>query len=184
MNRLKITCSTCGRSLDKEVAARFEQFKPGTVICPKCNTHEKRYISELDLMIYFGLCCVLYGLGAFALFQAMDGISSWWISIPVMLAIIVCLYFATKYGANYIYLKAPFKQAWKDVRLDEDREAVSNHIKWQFFAFMVVALMFGTSKEYTGYFFLMIAAFAVIVAVKVHQLIRIEQQNAGKVKHR
>ena len=49
---------------------------------------------------------------------------------------------------------------------------------------MVVALMFGTSKEYTGYFFLMIAAFAVIVAVKVHQLIRIEQQNAGKVKHR
>ena len=76
---------------------------------------------------------------------------------------------------RFIYEKAPFKSDIKNYEIEEEKEAVTRRMKWQFIAFMVVALMMSAEPSLAGVYSFLLVAFAGINAFKLYLSIKNER---------
>jgi hypothetical protein len=53
-------------------------------------------------------------------------------------------------------------------------------MKWQFIMFLLVSFMFGTSKEFTKFFYILIIAFIIIILIKIYLLYKRELKRISK----
>lgn len=172
---MKNYCYNCKKEISKEVEKMIENYEPGHLKCPHCKTKQKRYLSEADILVYFTLVSIFYCL-LISLFLFVYDLFG--INLPVI--IFVCIvfvisYFILKQMTRFIYDKAPFKQDIKNYEIEEDRKAVTKRMKWQFLAFMVVALMMSGTPELAGTYAFLLVAFAIINAIKLYLSIKNER---------
>lgn len=173
---MKTKCLKCNTDLSRNLATSFNEFHIGQLKCPNCQTLQKRYLSEADLLLYFGISSTIYALA----FSSFVGLFSVDLSLPVVIGIIFVLmigiFFALNYLTSFIYDKAPFKKNWKNIKQDEDFQVVKKRMKWQFMMFILVAFFLGTAPDLIGYFIFLILAFIAIVMIKFKLSIKNERK--------
>ncbi len=179
---MKTKCTHCKKDISKIVNKRFDEYTIGKVQCDKCKTNQKRYISELDLMIYFGISCLTYSLSILSIFFIFDHIKNILVSSIIIVIVFIGIFFLYKYIPYYIYENAPFKSNWKNFVFKEEEKVISKRMKWQFIMFLLVSLMFGTTPQFVLYFYILITAFILIVAIKVRLLYKRELDIVNKTK--
>lgn len=172
---MKVECIHCHLDLSKKIQANFEQFECGKVICPHCKKEQKRYISEADLLIYFGFSAVLYCLLLSLVFLVFNLGQISVVTLVLIAILFVIGYFLMKQLINQIYLKAFFKKDLQFKVIEEDAQVVKKRLKWQFMMFMLIALMMSTQPDLIFPFLFMIVAFIIIVMIKVTLSIKKER---------
>lgn len=177
---MKIKCEKCNQDLSKEIRENFEQYEVGRIVCPKCHCKQKRYISEAELLMYFGISAlsyvVLFAI-IMAIFKSMDITP---VSILMVVALFAIGYIVLKNVSLLIYQNAYFKKELKNIAFVEDKTSIQKHLRWQFIMFMLVALMFGTNDEFSVYFIIAIVAFVIIVGIKIYLSIKNEKTGLKK----
>ena len=157
------------------VSKRFENFTIGSIECEKGHV-QKRYLSEADIMIYFGFSAIIYTLAYLAIIYSFVYTGVNLINIILIALMFVALFFLLKFVCKYIYVNAPFKKELKDFTFEEDEKAVSRRTKWQFIMFMLVAFMLGVNPDFTGYLIFLLLAFIIITFIKIRFLVRNERR--------
>lgn len=171
----KIQCDRCGHEISKNVENAFEQFECGNLLCPHCKKMQKRYLSEADLLIYFGFSAIFYCFLILSIFLLFGSLGFSIVSIVLILGLFCFGWFFMKWWARQIYVKAFFRQDIKEKVIEEDRPAVQKRMKWQFIMFMLVALMMSYQPDLFLPFLFLILAFIVIVFIKVRLAIKNER---------
>ena len=105
---MKVNCENCKKPITSQVNALFEQFEPGSVVCPHCHHQQKRYVSEADLLIYFCFSAVLYSAVLVLIFFLLNWKMQAWVLILAVILFVIT-YIAMKYGSAQLYEKAYFK---------------------------------------------------------------------------
>lgn len=150
---MKIRCEKCKNIINVPINQAFEQNKVGRIECPHCSKKQKRYISEVDLLLYFGLSELVYlaiSLITMGIFEFVGVNLSTGLFIFVILFI---AYFGLKAISNNIYTKGYFKEKTMYKELDEDVRAVSNNLYRQLIFFFVIAITFITGSSANRLFF-------------------------------
>lgn len=169
---MKVYCEKCGCEISRDVDSRFEQFDIGHIICPECHSKQKRYISEADLLIYFGVSATFYGIMAIIISTIFSG-AGFNLVTGVMIAVLfVFAYWFQKSMSRMQYVNAYLKSETKNKDFGEDKKEVGKRLRWQFLAFVVLALMIGTDPAYIIPFILMVVAFIAITFLKVYLLLK------------
>lgn len=178
---MKIYCHKCKENLSSTIQDKFEQFEVGRIVCPKCKTKQKRYLSESDMLIYFLISALAYILLftiIMLLFDKTDfGLITW---ILVAIIFIIGLIFM-KQTSIYIYNNALFKKEIKDISIEEDKDVIRKRMRWQFIMFMLLALFTGTSKGMELYFVALILIFAAVVGIKIYLSLKNEKEAANLI---
>ena len=92
---MKIYCEKCRQEISSECNKQIENYKVGKVICPHCHYEQKRYLSEADILLYFGISEVLYvllSLISVFVFRKL-GVSA--VSIGLLFVLLVASYFVS-----------------------------------------------------------------------------------------
>lgn len=167
--------------MDKNIARSFEEYKVGYIECSECHKKNSRYISESDLLMYFACSATLYTLGVmtinFLFYLLLINFMNGFIVYGLIFLLFVGLFFATKYITYYIYIMAPFKKEWKNIKMEEDGPTIQKRMKWQFIMFLIVALMFGTQPDLIMYCALLLVLFIIIVGIKIKLCLRNEKNS-------
>ena len=170
---MKIPCDHCGKDIKKQVRAPFDNFRVGRIKCEHCKNKNKRYISELDLMIGFLFNSFIYAFGVISTLLAylfLPDVVGIWVTIIVVILILVFAYFSTTYATYAIYRYGYFKEAWKNEIIQEDAEEVAKRMRWQFIIFIAVTLVVGTQFELFYLFLAMYVAIFGVTVVKTYLL--------------
>lgn len=172
---MKIKCTHCGEDISKEIRSNFEDYTVGRIVCPHCHTKQKRYISESELLMYFGISALAYVLlfSIIVLIYDLVGVNP--LAIFLIVGLFIIGYFFTINFASAIYKYAFFKKDLQNIVFKEDKKAIQKHLRWQFIMFMLAAFMLGYDPEFKLYFFIAIIAFTIIVGVKVYLSIKNER---------
>ncbi len=180
MIKLKCLCIKCNKDISKNVDKVIENFEVGKIICPHCKMQQKRYLSESDMLMYFGIAATYYCLliSLFMIIYETFGFNI--ITLSVICILFILSYFVLKQVTRFIYLKAPFKSNIKDFEIDEDKEAVTKRNRWQFIAFMVVALMMSSQPELFNYYVFLLFAFVSIIILKLYLCLKNEYNSINK----
>lgn len=169
---MKIFCEKCHEDISADVDKHFEQFEIGQVICSKCHEKQRRYLSEADLLFYFGVSSIFYLLLFIVLSQLLKQLGINALTIAIILVILAGAFFFQKDLSRRQYREAYFKKTTRYTRFNEDKQAVGKSLKLQFMAFIVIALMFGTNPELSLAFILFGLAFIFIIFLKLFLLIK------------
>lgn len=177
---MKCTCIKCNKEISKNVDKTIENFEVGRIICPHCKMEQKRYLSESDMLMYFGIAATYYCLliSLFMMIYEIFGFN--FITIGVITVIFIISYFILKQITRFIYIKAPFKSNIKDIEIKEDKEAVTKRNRWQFIAFMVVALMMSSQPELFSYYVFLLVAFVSVIILKLYLCLKNEYSSISK----
>lgn len=178
---MKICCNKCKENISLTIQERFEQFEVGRVICPKCKTKQKRYLSESDMLIYFLISALSYIL-LFTIIMMLFNQFDFTITTWVLMAIVfISGLIFMKQLSLYIYDKALFKKDFKDIALEEDKDVIRKRMRWQFIMFMLLVLFTGTSGGLEIYFIGLISIFTAVVGIKIYLSLK-NEKNAASVK--
>ncbi len=172
---MKIHCEKCGEDISAECNKAIENYSVGRIVCPHCHQEQKRYISEADLLLYFGVSEAFYV--ALSLFTSFL-FRRWGVKPYPIAGVIVLLflsYLLSKELSSRIYEKAYFKSEIRNKEFDEDRIAIQRSISWQFMLFFVIMISYLTIEE-AKIFFLIAMPLAVIATfLKLHFQLRYEK---------
>ncbi len=173
---MKIKCEKCGENITFSCCANIENYTTGKVRCNKCNTYQKRYISEADLLLFFGINEILYALFTYiAVFMLDRLIQKWW-SILILFAIFALYFFISKQISSYIYLKAPFKSEIKNKVFDEDSKAIKKSLTWQFMLFFAIAISsISLETNYKNFFLIALPFIPLITFIKLYFQLKYEK---------
>lgn len=181
----KVECRACHKDLKNDLYTAFDNYQVGPIVCSKCRSRQQRYLSEMDMMLYLGLCCLLYILAVFAAYEMLTMILDQLILVIVIIvAVFAGIYVLTHWLCRWIYLEAPMKKEWKDFHFKEDAKLIQKRMRWQFILFMFIGYFFGTQTEYITYFYILIIAFTVVVLIKLKLLQKKERQIWEQSKHK
>jgi hypothetical protein len=176
MKLFNIKCDQCEESVNiVTLSKKFDNFTIGQVKCE--NGHiQKRYLSEADILIYFGFSTIVYSVAYLIIINIflITGVNL--LNMLIIVAIFVFLFIALKYIGKYIFLNAPFKQEMKNFIFDEDEKIVARRTKWQFIMFLLVTFMLGVNPQYTSYIVVLLSAFIVVTFIKVHYQVKNEKE--------
>ncbi|MFV0479902.1 MAG: hypothetical protein ACK5LZ_04965 [Anaerorhabdus sp.] len=179
---MKVKCEKCKQILNKDIAKAFEEYHVGHLECSECRKKNPRYISESDLLMFFACSATLYTLAVIAIYFLFAVSST--INPLIVLSGIFCLfilmYFLSKYITYYIYIMAPFKKGWQNIKLNEDAEGIAKRMKWQFIMFLLVALTLGSQPNLIMYCFLLLISFIILVSIKIRLALRNEKAQLQK----
>lgn len=177
--KMKVKCDKCSKDISKQVDKVFEEFDCGRIVCPHCKARQKRYISETDLLVYFGMAATLYFIMVTLVFLMFNYVAVDALTVVVIGGLLVINYFLFKWIDRFVYTKAPFKEKYKNFALDEDKAAVSKRTRWQFFAFIVVSLMLVGQPNLAGPYFFLLFAFIIIILIKIKLSVDNEKRHKG-----
>ncbi|NLC96064.1 MAG: hypothetical protein GX675_00625 [Erysipelotrichaceae bacterium] len=179
---MEIKCNNCHNNINKIIQKNFDEYIVGRYQCSNCKNKQQRYISELDLMIYFGISCTSYALSIFLVFSIFQYINNLIFIAIFVVILFVFLFFLFRYMPLWIYEKAPLKHNWKTYNFKEEEKPISKRMKWQFIMFLLVSFMFGTSEQYTYFFYILIVLFIGIVFIKIKLLYNKEKEIFSRKK--
>ena len=164
----KVVCEHCGNNLKSKVREPFDKFQVGRVVCPVCKKENKRYISEYDLLFSFNISCFIYMIAVISIAfifkntELSAPITSLLISFSGIILVLIAGFLGIDATAKNIYLRAPFKTAWKSHVFDEDSKAVGRRINMQFIIFICVSLFVGADYNFLGlYLFFALSMIAI-----------------------
>ncbi len=173
---MKIYCEKCGEDITGECNKAIENYQVGKIICPKCHYEQKRYLSEADILLFFGVSeafYVLLSLTAVFLFEKL-GISP--ASIIILVILLLLSFFGSKALSSGIYEKAYFKNEIRNKVFEEDQKAIQRNISWQFMLFFAITISYLTISE-GRIFFLIAMPFAVIMTfIKLYLQLKHEKR--------
>ena len=175
---MKIYCDKCHEDITAECNKNIENYKVGKVICPKCHYEQKRYISEADILLFFGLSevsYIIFSLLSVLIFSKM-GVNIY--SILISISLLVLSYFISKQFSSGIYEKAYFKQDLKYKTFDEDEKAIQRNLNWQFLLFFAITITFITMDEGKIFFGIAMPLAAALSFLKFY----LQLQNERKAK--
>ena len=160
MNSVKIYCEKCHEEITGQVNKNIENYTVGNIVCSKCQHHQKRYISEADLLLYFGINEALYMVFTFLSVFILKKFGLRIAECAIVLILLILFCFLAKNISSNIYAKAYFKEDLKDRVFEEDAKAIQKNLSWQFVLFFVIAISYVTIDEGNIFF-----AFAMPIAV-------------------
>ena len=177
---MKIYCEKCRQEISSECNKQIENYKVGKVICPHCHYEQKRYLSEADILLYFGISEVLYvllSLISVFVFKKL-GVSA--VSIGLLFVLLVASYFISKLISSSIYEKAYFKAEWKNKEFEEDQSAIQRNISWQFMLFFAITITFLTMEEGKLFFAIAMPLAPILTFIKLYLQLRYERSKTKK----
>ena len=145
---MDVNCKKCNKDISAIVDKKFEKFEVGRITCPECGYVQKRYISKRDLMLYLGLCEILYFFLSLAAIYVFDNIGGNWWLIPIFVLILTIAYFIQKTFSRYIYEKSPYSIDNGTKNLNEDLMDTKKNVNTQFIIYFVLAFCAITSVNY------------------------------------
>ena len=173
---MKIACEKCHEDLNRLVDQQFEKYMVGSVQCPKCRKMQTRYLSEVDLTIYFAASCFMYLIAATIIFTMMNYLKiSWWFIAPIPFIFVIC-YFIQKNLSRSIYAKGFFKKDTMNIRFNEDKSYISKKIKGQYTIFVLVILVLGNGNSDIRLWLGAILIFSIVHIIKINSLIKSEKK--------
>ncbi len=173
---MKIYCEKCHEDISGECNKNIENYTVGRVVCPKCHHEQKRYISEADILLFFGVSEVFYIL--FSLLTAFlikkAGLSP--VSILFVIVLIVAFFFASKALSSAIYTKAFFKNEIRNKVFEDDKIAIQRNISWQFVLFFAITITFLTTNEGKVFFGIAMPLAASFTFIKLYFQLKYEKK--------
>ena len=158
-----------------ECCRNIENYQVGRTVCPECHMEQKRYISESDLLLYFGASEVIYIVLSLVIMFVFRMFNVGLVSIVISLALFIMYYFLSKTLAKQIYVKAFFKEEIKNKVFKEDGEAIKRSFTWQFMLFFAITISFMTLEEGKLFFGIMMPVAAILSFVKFFLQIKNEK---------
>ena len=178
---MNIYCEKCQKDISTECNKAIENYSVGKVICPHCHHEQKRYISEADLLLYFGINEVAYILLSLLMLLIFNKLVVGPVSIILIVVILIAGYFASKALSSAIYEKAFFKEDIKYKVFEEDQMAIKRNMTWQFMLFFAITITFITTNEGKTFFGIAMPVAAILTFVKLIYQLRYEH-NKGSHK--
>lgn len=161
---MKIYCEKCNKDISIDVSKRFEENKVGNITCPHCNTKQKRYLSETDLLIYLAFQEIVYFILTFSTSIIISIYSFNWFSIIIFIILFIISSIITNLFKKSLYSKGYIKKETMFKSQNEDEKKISRSIRWQFFMFFALVITFFT--ETTAYWFFVAASlFAIFITI-------------------
>jgi len=176
MKLFEIKCDQCDELVNIiNLSKKFDNFTIGHVECD--NGHvQKRYLSEADILIYFGFSTIIYSVAYLIVINLFLFAGVNLTNIIIIVLLFVLLFFALKFLGKYIYVNAPFKKEMKNFVFEEDEKLVARRTKWQFIMFLLVTFMLGVNPEYSAYIIFLLSAFIVITFIKIKFQVKNEKE--------
>lgn len=148
---MKVYCEKCHEDLSPLVDRKFLEYANGKIVCPKCQKHQERYISESDLFLYLliGEISYLILCGITVLLYLLFNKSSF-----VLLLLVPCLFlnfYILKECGRKIFVTGYPKINFKNYVFNEDSKAINTAVKYRviiFFTISVSILTLSESKTY------------------------------------
>ena len=163
---MKIYCEHCGQDITVVTEKMIDNYKVGYVQCPHCKKMQKRYVSEADLLLYFGLSEVFYLLMSVIAMLVLNFAKTIWLMIVLILPLLVIGYFVQRYLIQAVYVNAYFKKDFKNVSFNENQEEIKRTISWQYLLFFAIAITFVTMEDMRLYFGIMSIAAVILTFIK------------------
>lgn len=173
---MKIYCEHCHKEIQKRVSHQIESYRCGYVICPHCQKRNRRYLSGLDILLYFGFSSLLYSLGLIIVVLLMNTYGTTLFVICMTLAIVFVMYLIMKISCSMIYTHSFFKQEWRYLEIEENQDKIAKKGKREFFIYMAIAFLFATQRPLIGFYPLIVLIFILIITTQVLKLIKRERQ--------
>lgn len=177
MRTMKIYCEKCHQEITGECNRNIENYTVGRVICPHCHYEQKRYISEADLLLYFGVCEVAYILMSLLMEFLFKKVGISFETILILITVIVASFIGSKALSSAIYEKAFFKSEIKNKVFKEDKTAVQRNISWQFMLFFAITISYITIDEGKLFFLIAMPIAAILTFVKFFLQLRNEKNS-------
>ncbi len=172
---MKIYCEKCHEDISDICNSSIENYRVGRIVCPRCGQQQKRYISEADILLFFGISEVFYillSLVSVFVFRQFD-LSI--ISAIILLFLLAGAYFVSKKLSSSIYEKAFFKSEIKNKTFEEDAAAIQKSISWQFMLFFAITITYITTDEGKLFFGLAMPLCAILTFIKLYFQLRYEK---------
>ena len=154
-----IKCEKCGEDLTVSCCNRFEKNIVGKIQCPHCQKIQKRYISEADLLLYYGVSETYYVVLSYVTMKALDHFGIKWFVAIGFGALLIGSYFVFKKLAEAIYINGYGKKDSMNVTQDEDKDYIQRNLTWQSLLFYAIAITYFTGTQFSNFFL-----FALILA--------------------
>ena len=173
---MKIYCEKCHEDISAECNKAIENYTVGRIICPKCHYEQKRYISEADILLFFGVSEVFYVFLSLLTVFLFDKLGVNAVSIIILVLCLILSYFGSKMLSSGIYEKAYFKNEIRNKVFDEDRKAIQRSISWQFMLFFAITITYITTEEGKLFFLLAMPAAVLFTFVKLYLQLKYEKR--------
>ena len=174
---MKIYCDKCHQDITIECNKSIENYRVGRIICPHCHHEQKRYLSEADILLFFGISEAGYVLLSFAMAFLFERWGLSWITVSIMLLIIIAAYFASKCLSAGIYDHAYFKSEMKNKVFAEDSETIQKNISWQFILFFAITISYLTLEEGKLFFGIAMPICVILTFLKFFLQVRNEKNS-------
>lgn len=149
---MKICCEKCRKDISGDCFKKVELFETGRTVCPHCHYEQHRYISESDLLLYFGISELIYMLLSYLLFYLTTARGFDVYSIVIIVASFVLYYLVSKYAIFLIYTKGHLKPEVMNKVFEEDAQAIRKDLNWQFMLFFAICFSYLTLSEVRVFF--------------------------------
>lgn len=177
---MKILCEHCHKPITKEVIVQLGHYRIGHVLCPHCHKNSRRYLSELDILLYYSFSAILYAAALMITITLMNLYGS---TIPVIaftLFLVICMFLIMNYIAAQIYLKAWLKSDWKNNSFNENAAKIAKKGKAEFWIIMLVAFIFATQHHLLAFYPAVILTIAIILLIQIIFLYGNEKEEVEK----
>ena len=172
---MKLYCEKCHQDITVECNRNIENYGVGRITCPHCHHEQKRYISEADVLLFFGISETAYVLLSFLMQFLFRKWGFSYRTILVMAIVIIASYFASKALSSSIYDKAYFKTEIKNTSFDQDRSSIQKSISWQFMLFFAITISYLTLEEGKRFFGIAMLICPILTFVKFFLQVRNEK---------
>ena len=173
---MKIYCDECHEDITLGAERMISNYDVGNLICPKCNHKQKRYISESDILLAFGVNEISYYIISVGIIYSFGYLNSIPLVVLVILGLLVLAYFVQSLTNRLVYSKAHLKKAYKDRKIMEDNKQIKRTMSWQFMLFIALSVMFITDSSQQNMFHLLSFACIGLTFVKYFLCIRKEKK--------
>ena len=172
---MKLTCEHCHKNINKHIIYQFGHYKTGHFICPHCQKKNKRYLSELDILLYYSFSSILYAAALMLTVTLMNLYGTTFAIILFTLVMVTVLFFILNWIALKIYEKAWLKNAWKNYTFDENSDKIAKKGNRQFWIIMLTAFVFATQKQLIAFYPAVILAITLILFIQIMLLVSKEK---------
>ena len=173
---MRIHCEKCRNDITVYCDSLFEKNNVGSVQCPKCQKIQSRYISEADLLLYFGCSESFFIIISLLTMFILDNMGISLLAILLALGLFCFAFFVQKNISRSIYLKAYGKDTIRNQKFKEDKETIKKNLNWQFMLFYAITIMAITIPEMKSYFIIMMIVANLVTYFKFYFQLKYEKK--------
>ena len=173
---MKIYCDKCHEDISEICIRNIENYVVGKTVCPKCRHEQKRYISEEDIQLYFGILEASYLILTVLSVVIFSRFSISILSVLLLFLLLLLSWAGSRFLASSIYRKGFFKKELMYKQFDEDQKSIQKNISWQFMMFFAIVISYLTLEEGKIFFTIAMPLAVALTFVKFFLQIRNERK--------